>query len=279
MLPTTIDFRITSRCNMSCPFCFGTKAVHHMNTSAHIDFLRKIRVHGVNNIVLTGGEPTCFPGFIDLLHAIHSMGYRISLSTNGSFWDNVAIRNAIFENVSFISLPIESSVSAIHNSLRLGIPNHFELVQRIIQEMSMLKLDTQLKISTVVTKTNIDSLSGILDTLPIEPSIWKLYQLSSCQYNRQFYASNCISEEQFTKCVEQLQCQYFDRTTRIVSGYELDRDRKYLFLDPDGSIKTIIQNNESVIGHVSEEEYPLYQRINEMIDPEKINSNFLNSFT
>lgn len=279
MLPTTIDFRITSECNMRCPFCFGTKESHHIDVSTHIDFLKKIRDYGVNNIVLTGGEPTYCSGFSDLLRAIHSMGYHITLSTNGSFWSNREIRDAVFEYVSFISLPIESSDSIVHNSLRPGIPNHYELIHRILEDISALKSGAQIKISTVVTKINIGNLSGILDTLPLEPNIWKLYQLSSCAFNRQFYASYSITDEQFTKCVDQLQRQYFDRSTKIISAYEFDRDKKYLFLEPDGSLKTIICNQEAIIGHISEEEDPLYRRINQMIDHEKINANFLNSFT
>lgn len=279
MLPTTIDFRITSNCNMTCPFCFGTKVSNHADISAHIEFLGKIRDHGVNNIVITGGEPTCYPGFSELLRTIHSLGYRIALSTNGTFWNHRETRDAVFEYVSFLSLPIESSDPTIHNLLRPGVPDHYKLVHKILKDISTLNLNTQLKIGTVVTRINIDSMSGILDSLPVEPSIWKLYQLSSCEFNHHFYDANHIPDDEFTKCVDQLQKQYSDRPTRIVSGYELDRDNKYLFLDPDGSLKTIIRNQEAIIGHISEETPSLYRRIGQVIDHDKINANFLDSFT
>jgi len=279
MLPTTIDFRITSECNMCCPFCFGTKETCHADTSAHINFLRKLRDKGVKNIVLTGGEPTCFPNFSELLHAIHSMGYRIALSTNGSFWDNNTIRAAVLECVSCISLPIESADCAVHNSLRTGIPNHFETIHKILRDIFYSQLNIHIKISTVVTKTNIGSLSGILDNLPLDPDIWKLYQLSSCDFNWRYYNSQHVTDEQFKECFEQLQKKYIARSTKIVCAYESDRDRKYLFLEPDGSLKTIIDNQETLIGHMSEQDDSLYSRIDQMVDCHRINSNFINSFT
>ena len=279
MFPTAIDFRITSECNMRCPFCFGTKEKRHMDTSAHIAFLRKLREKGVKNIVLTGGEPTCFPGFSDLLHSIRSMGYRITLSTNGSFWSNNKIRDAVLDCVSFISLPIESADCTVHNLLRPGIPNHFEMVHQILQDISCSEIGIQIKISTVVTNTNIGSVSGILDNLPLEPDIWKLYQLSSCAYNRKYYNSQHITDEQFKECVDQLQKKYIARSTKIVCAYEFDRDRKYLFLEHDGSLKTIIGNQETLIGHTSEQEDILYPRIVQMVDSHKINTNFISSFT
>lgn len=279
MLPTTIDFRITSECNMRCPFCFGTKEERQMDTSAHIIFLRKLRDKGVKNIVLTGGEPTCFQNFPELLHSIHSMGYRIALSTNGSFWGNNLVRTAVLKWASCISLPIESADRTIHNSLRAGIPNHFETVHKILQDIYNSKLSIQTKISTVVTKTNIDSLSGILDNLPLEPTIWKLYQLSSCDSNLSYYNAQHITDTQFKECFEHLQKKYIARSTKIVCAYEFDRDRKYLFLEPDGSLKTIVDNQETVIGHMSEPEDVLFSRIDQMVDCDKINNNFITSFT
>lgn len=279
MLPTTIDFRITSECNMCCPFCFGTKEQERVEISAQIDFLRKFRTLGVKNIVFTGGEPACFPEFSRVLRLIHSLGYRIALSTNGSCWENKEIRDAIVECVSYISFPIESTDREVHNSLRTGIPNHFEKVYRILQDISCSKPSIHVKICTVVTKTNIESLAGILDVLPLEPDIWKLYQLSSCDFNRCFYNTQRITNDQFKDCITELQRIYKTRSTKIVSGYEFDRDRKYLFLEPNGSLKTIINNQETRIGHISDREDRLCSQIESMVDYNRINTNFCNSFS
>lgn len=279
MLPTTIDFRITSKCNMCCPFCFGTKEKDDEDISARIDFLKRMRDRGVKNVVLTGGEPACLPKFDTLLRSIHSMGYRIALSTNGLCWENTEIRNAIEDCVSCISLPVESANREIHNALRTGIPNHFEMVKRILQDISSSKLGIKVKISTVVTRTNIGSLAGVLDSMPLEPDVWKLYQLSSCDFNRDFYNAQNITNNQFEDCVNELRKMYKEQSTKIVSAYEFDRDRKYLFLEPNGDIKTIIDNQEALIGHISDQEDLLCSKIEMMVDPYRINTNFKNSFT
>lgn len=279
MLPSTIDFRITSECNMRCPFCFGTNVKERVDVSAQIDFLRKLRDKGVKNVVLTGGEPACFPGFAGVLRRIHSMGYHIALSTNGACWWNTEIRNAIIDCVSCISFPVESEASDIHNLLRPGIPNHFDMVQRILQDISYRKLKMHIKIGTVVTKTNIESLAGILDRLPLEPDIWKLYQLSSCKSNNIFYNAQCVTNDQFENCISNLQELYATRSTNIIGAYEFDRDRKYLFLEPDGSLKTIIGNQETLIGHISDQEDMLYSQIGKLVDYHRINANFTTSFT
>lgn len=279
MLPSTIDFRITSKCNMQCPFCFGTKVSHNINLSSLLAFLEKVRKKGVDSIVLTGGEPTLSSDFGTVLNSLYDMGYTLALSTNGSFWNSPSIREDVLRYVSCISLPLESVDSAVHNSLRPGIPKHYEMVQKILQDLSTTKLNIRLKISTVVTKTNIGTLSGLLNKLPLEPEIWKLYQLSVCNSNEKFYNTQHISDKQFRECLYQLQQTHATSATRIVGGYEFDRDRKYLFLEPNGELKTIVHNQEVLIGHISDNDEYLSRRISIMVDTKKVQTNFRTSFT
>lgn len=278
MLPDTIDFRVTPECNMRCPFCFGPRQTQIVALSSQIDFLKKLRKNGVKNIVITGGEPTLFPEIIPLLKALKSFDYHIVLLTNGVFWDLESIRNTILDCVSTLSLPLESADPEIHNQLRIGFPNHFAQVKQVLESISTRNPRMQIRISSVVTKKNLHHLQGTLDTLPFAPEVWKLYQLSACSHNSPFYAKQSVSDEEFTNCIRELRSQYAGTATKIISAYEHDRNRKYLFLEPDGTLLTIVDNQECVIGHIADDAAALYTKVEEMVNCEKINANFYESF-
>lgn len=278
MLPVVLDMRITSRCNMKCPFCFGTTARACTDLAKQLDFLGELWDRGCRNIVITGGEPSLAPDFPQLLREVYSMGYQIVLSTNGSFWSNRDLRTLVLDKVACMALPIESEKREVHNQLRRGISDHYQMVYQILEDIYREKLNIHIKIGTVVTQTNITSLKGILEGMPFCPDIWKLYQLSKCKKNVKFYEKQCITDKAFADLVDTVKQHYSDWPVRIVGSTERDRDGKYLFMEPDGRLLTIVNNEETVVGTIYDSETELFGRIESMVNAQRTNSNFYSSF-
>ncbi len=77
-------------CNFRCPFCHNRDLV--LNPGGFEDVpleylvatIRKYRVHWVDKIVVTGGEPTMHKNLYGLIGLLKSEGMSIKLDTNGS---------------------------------------------------------------------------------------------------------------------------------------------------------------------------------------------------
>jgi pyruvate formate lyase activating enzyme len=75
-------------CNLHCPFCHnpelaGGKFPQRISLDEFLDFL-KPRRRLLDGVVLSGGEPTLAPDLEEACHAVHRMGLRVKLDTNGS---------------------------------------------------------------------------------------------------------------------------------------------------------------------------------------------------
>ena len=85
----TIDWTLTDRCNYSCLHCF-----HAMDNTMHRDefsleeamrFLDEMQDCGIPAVRLTGGEPTLYPYFREVIEGIRARGMSLmTLITNGS---------------------------------------------------------------------------------------------------------------------------------------------------------------------------------------------------
>jgi 7-carboxy-7-deazaguanine synthase len=49
------------------------------------EIIESVRVHGMDNVCITGGEPFCHEGMPELVSSLLEAGYNVDLETNGSF--------------------------------------------------------------------------------------------------------------------------------------------------------------------------------------------------
>ena len=92
-LSCVIDWTITERCNYNCLHCFhaADNNVHREEFSREeaLRLLEEAEACGVSAIRLTGGEPTLYPYFREIVEEIRKRGMRLkTLITNGSLMDD-----------------------------------------------------------------------------------------------------------------------------------------------------------------------------------------------
>ena len=76
-------------CNFRCPFCYNRDLVLNSESSPS---LREEEILGyletrrewLDGVVVTGGEPTIYPGLPSFLEKVKKLGYSVKLDTNGS---------------------------------------------------------------------------------------------------------------------------------------------------------------------------------------------------
>ena len=91
-----IDWTITERCNYNCLHCFhasdNSRLRAEFSREEALRFLKEAAECGILGIRLTGGEPTLYPHFREVLQEMKSLGLPLdTLITNGAMLDEELI--------------------------------------------------------------------------------------------------------------------------------------------------------------------------------------------
>ncbi|MEQ2455835.1 radical SAM protein [Flavonifractor hominis] len=90
-LPVSGTFELTPRCNFGCKMCYVHQTPEQITASGRreltagewLEIGEQARQAGMVLLLLTGGEPLLYPGFMELLHALKGMGLLVSVNSNG----------------------------------------------------------------------------------------------------------------------------------------------------------------------------------------------------
>lgn len=82
VLPVTrVELELTEVCDLACRFCYHPHSPRH---NAHaVELLRRLAAAGVMELILTGGEPTLAPDFLEVLETAQKLFPRVMVQSNG----------------------------------------------------------------------------------------------------------------------------------------------------------------------------------------------------
>ncbi len=129
----------TGGCNFSCPFCHNGELVKSpgkiksIETWKIIDFLEK-RKGLIDGLVITGGEPTLWPGLRDFIVKIKSMGFSVKLDSNG--YEPLVLEKLLQEGIiDYIAMDIKNSPEKYAQTAGLKTLD----ISRIIKSIQLIK--------------------------------------------------------------------------------------------------------------------------------------------
>lgn len=85
--PNDLWIHVTSKCNMNCPFCYSSSGITgsvNLNCNDIIKFVEKIPKEKRKNIIISGGEPFVYTDLKRLVKELKTMGFKITIITNGT---------------------------------------------------------------------------------------------------------------------------------------------------------------------------------------------------
>lgn len=107
---------VTDVCNFSCRYCATDLGMENhtpveldipvMAVDAYLENLRRITIHGFENISLTGGEPLLANNVPELLRGCRAMFKTVELTTNGTMIPRYM--DDILENVDVLKISIDA---------------------------------------------------------------------------------------------------------------------------------------------------------------------------
>jgi pyrroloquinoline quinone biosynthesis protein E len=158
-----ISFVLTERCNHKCSYCFKCSEKALINELKPAEWMRAIdeaAAMGVQEISFTGGEPTLYPGFYDLVrHAYEKSMYPRILTNGVAFCGGGAARlretGAEYVHLSLpaISQPVFKKVTGAKGTLLK--------VKRAVADLK--KNGFYIRAKVVLTTKNIHEVPEVLD--------------------------------------------------------------------------------------------------------------------
>lgn len=114
--PGILTLAITGACNLACCHCWVTAGVASSAADVPIRTIRRLikefAATGGYGIRITGGEPLCHPGWLDILQFSCSLGFkRVVLQTNAMLLKDVHL--AALRELDFPGLSIQVSLDGV----------------------------------------------------------------------------------------------------------------------------------------------------------------------
>jgi MoaA/NifB/PqqE/SkfB family radical SAM enzyme len=160
-----VVFEITSSCNLRCNHCFYQQSNEFITNC----FLRKkkafalidkFKKSGIKKLVLTGGEPTVHPDFIEIAKYAKKNIPKATLCTNGVI-ENIKLKRAVIDlNFDTYTISIDSCKENNHDEFR-GRKGAFKKVISFAKLLN--KNNKNLSIHIALHQNNIDHIEETID--------------------------------------------------------------------------------------------------------------------
>jgi MoaA/NifB/PqqE/SkfB family radical SAM enzyme len=182
--PQSISFTITNRCNLRCRMCGQWSEEGYVRGKLRdlgqemglADWKRlvdEVADHGVQSILLRGGEPFLFPGIVELLEHIYSRGLFVSIDTNGTLLKDFAADLTRLGKVH-VTISVDGP-EEIHDQVR-GVAGTFRRLKEGVARLFELEASGGQTVSKSVNFTILDT---SYQWLPVMPDVTRSLGIST----------------------------------------------------------------------------------------------------
>jgi radical S-adenosyl methionine domain-containing protein 2 len=225
----SVDWWITSRCNLNCDFCYGPAPAGDPVELRGAIF-DALAASSAAVVTFCGGEPLLVKTVDQYAAAFQERSKATVLNTNGAL-----LRRRVDQGFklafSMIGISIEGSSAEVHRAMRGPGADLDEALKaaRIARERGV-----SVKIGTVVSQVNRHDLPSLARVIgELRPDIWRLYQYSSRGTQNLGQQRHALREEEFQRLA--------DAATALASPVPTARSSESqtqgcLIVDPNGNV-------------------------------------------
>ncbi|MDD4082613.1 MAG: radical SAM protein [Sphaerochaetaceae bacterium] len=246
----TIDWRITSKCNNRCAYCYASKKIRSVNIKGIDRIIDGISKTDCKAVCITGGEPLMHDNVYYIIKRLYNLGIPIYLSTNGTnYLENV---DKIEPYISRLSLSLDGydSDSNIINGRRI---DSFNTVKKILDYYKVNNPNFDIKIGTVLTRKNMsyahfEKMYEFLIQYPIKN--WRIYELVPEQSGLELFKNYGYKKKDFLEFKKNLSEILYKKENRLFSCIHFssrnERNGAYCMIRADGKVFVPLDKGDSV---------------------------------
>lgn len=163
--PASGTFELTHRCNLKCLMCYNrqshlsdTVKKRELTNEKWIDIARQAADNGMVFLLLTGGEIFIRDDFFKIYEPIRSMGFVITLFTNGTLITREAARRLSLFPPNRIEITLYGASSSTYETIT-GVKGSFKKCCQGIENLLNHNIPLSLKIT--ITRQNVNEIVGM----------------------------------------------------------------------------------------------------------------------
>jgi len=279
-----VVWRVTTRCNLSCPFCaydrrlpFPRKTADPSQINTFLKVLSEYQDKRQDPVLVSwiGGEPMLWPELPRLTENATSLGLRISATTNGTTLQNESVRCHILDHYAELTVSLDAPDNR-HGLLRSS-PGLFDSLNNSVSAISREREATsrplKLRVNTVLLRSTIGDFSGLARQVAQWGADELTYNILGGRDRPEYYPSHRPLPAQLEHFIGQLPAlradllprgltiagssAYLDRLHSAASGFarpvkDCGHGERFLFIDEHGFVSPCSFTSDTVSMPISE---------------------------
>ena len=154
--PLVLKVRITTKCNLKCDFCYlktglNQEELGHLSIKEWEKILKGVPRKTI--IDITGAEPFASPILKDFIKLISQLGFKFSITTNGTIFNKNLVEFIVDHNISMVMISLDG-MEQTHNRLR-GSLSAFRRTNEFIQLINQVKREKKKSFPKITVKTTL----------------------------------------------------------------------------------------------------------------------------
>ena len=162
--PVAGNFELTPRCNFNCKMCYvhlteteQQRRGNELTAGQWLSIGEAACREGVVFLLLTGGEPTLRPDFLEILSGLKRMGLLISVNSNGFLLQGALLDKIVRDPPHRFNITLYGTSNQTYEAL-CGVPV-YDTVLRNIRTLREAGIDVKLNLT--LTAENVGDLASI----------------------------------------------------------------------------------------------------------------------
>lgn len=246
---------LTYRCNERCVHCYAdipSNQKEELSTSEVFDVIDQLKDMGCMGVLLTGGEVTLRPDFMEIARYVKQSGMLVDIYTNGLMVTDDIMDEMIELKPNSVSFSFYGGTPEVHD-LVTTVKGSFEKSLKTMMTMKCAGIDTYMK--SVIMKENADDYENLLKLgkrlrIPVKGSI----SIMPTHRGKQADQHRLLDRDSYIRILE-LEEQYgvrdFSRDASKRGRYICASGLDSMSIDPVGNIHPCNAHPE-VLGNVRE---------------------------
>ncbi|MCL2427201.1 MAG: radical SAM protein [Oscillospiraceae bacterium] len=160
--PLRLYLNITQRCNLNCTHCYanaGSNCIQELSRKQISDLFHQAVEMKIPTIVLIGGEPLIYKGFLSVVEEAHRLGLSIYVASNAIAISEAYAKKMKDVGLNCISVSVDGANAKTHDELR----GHGAYEKALRGAKNCLKNGIGVTISTTITSENICEIGDMVD--------------------------------------------------------------------------------------------------------------------